>query len=114
MNYAEAAAVLAKLTNEQLETLETAHDRYFCFAGISSFDAESDRQAEADRTTYAHLLLPDSNGRPSVSDEHTTAFMVAVTGLPEQCCLAWDVYAFCNLHGADWEERAAANGGIVQ
>ena len=113
MDYGQATQILHTLTPEQRGSLEEAHDRYFCFAGISSFDADSDRQAETDRKTYAHLLLPDNGGVPCISQEHAAEFMSAVSGLPQKWCLAWDEYDFCELHGQDYEARAARNGGYL-
>jgi hypothetical protein len=113
MDYTEATQLLGGLTPAQRKTLEEAHDRYYSFARVSSFDAESDRQAEADRIAYAHLLLPDNGGMPCVSHERAAEFMAAVTGLPVAWCSAWDEYNFCELHGEDYAERAAMNGGVL-
>ncbi|MDZ5459309.1 hypothetical protein [Azohydromonas lata] len=114
MDYAEATQLLGALTPAQRNTLEEAHDRYYCFAGISSFDAESDRQAEADRGTFAHLLFPPGpGGIPSISQERAAEFMAAVTGFPVAWCRAWDEYSFCELHGVDYAEQATMNGGVL-
>jgi hypothetical protein len=114
MHHSQATDILDELAPEQRAALETAHDRYRCFARVSSFDAESDRQAEADRATYAHLLLPDKDGRPCVSQKRAADFMAAVTGMPAQWCVAWDEHAFHQLHGDDSEEGADANAGAEQ
>ncbi|WP_066335811.1 hypothetical protein [Azohydromonas lata] len=113
MDYTEATQLLGALTPAQRKTLEEAHDRYYCFARVSSFDAEGDRQAEADRITYAHLLLPDHGGLPCLSQGCAAEFMAAVTGFPVAWCRAWDEYSFCELHGVDYAEQAAMNGGVL-
>ncbi len=106
VNYEEAEALLSRLSLDQRNTLEEAHWRYMCFAGVTSIDEASDKQADEDRVTYAHLLESTDDMLPRVSDVRIADFMVAVSGLPREWCQAWDEHDFYETHGVTWAEAA--------
>jgi len=104
MKIDNARTIIDALTDEQRDALETAHWRYLCFAGVTSLDAESDQQADADRVTFAHLLRFTEEGKPHISDVATAEFMSSVTGLDREWCAAWDAVDFYETHGIAQED----------
>ena len=107
MNIETAQGTLATLTQDQLDTLENAHWRYMAFAGVV---LHSDYVAQAidDQKTFPDLLKFDANGKPVTSDQRAADFMVAVTGMPRDWCLAWDEHDFYETHGVTSEDAAQA------
>lgn len=103
MKIETAHSTLAGATKDQRDALENAHWRYMAFAGLIS-DDEYQKQAEEDRARYPHLLKFTPDGTPVISDQRTADFMVAVTGLPRDWCLAWDESDFYETHGVTSDE----------
>lgn len=107
MNIETAQEILAHLTQDQLNALETAHWRYMAFAGVV-LHADYETQAKEDQKTFPELLKFDADGKPVTSDQRAADFMVAVTGLSRDWCLAWDEHDFYETHGVTSEEAAQA------
>lgn len=103
MDTEKARDIVGGLSIRDQEVLRDAHSRYMHFTGVFSGDV-SDQQIALDREAFPHLLKWDSEGRPSVSDERCADFMVALTGLPRETCLAWDEVDFVETHGEDFFE----------
>jgi hypothetical protein len=99
MNYEQARKVLGPIPPQERSRLADAHERYMYFAGAFTDRPNVDRIAE-DREAFPHLLLAfTDDGRPSLSDELCADFMVAITGLPRDWCIAWDEIEFVDAHG---------------
>ncbi len=107
METSKAMKVVKSLTHAQREELESMHYRYMCFAGITTSDADSEKQAEADREKYGHLLKFTEDGTPILSDKQAAEFMSAVSGLAKEVCEAWDVADFYDTHGISQEDYLA-------
>lgn len=103
MDMRQAREVIAVSSDKQA-ALAAAHDRYMCFCGVYTAEPEDDHVAE-DRAAFPGLLAHTADGRPSLSDERCADFMVAMTGLPREWCLAWDEVAFVEEHGEDFVEK---------
>lgn len=105
----EARKIIAELPSETKAVLDAAHERYMCFSGVHDPEQNADHVAE-DRTAFAHLLVY-VDGNPSLSDERCADFMVAVTGLPLEWCLAWGESAFAAEHGDGfWDKQVKLQG----
>jgi hypothetical protein len=74
------------LSDIQLDQLQAANLRYHNFLGHGG---KLDVQAESDRLAYAHLLTVSPSGEGRVSDESAVEFLMAVTGLPREVCIAY-------------------------
>jgi hypothetical protein len=80
--------ILAGLTDEQRAILGAAHWRYVAFAaGLP--DEQFQEQAKADRQAYSHLLQQSAVGLSVLSPDRAAQFMVAVTGMERDWCVAW-------------------------
>lgn len=100
MDIVAAKAILKSVDEKTLMLLKANHERYFYFAGTTpSPDDESRIQAENDRLKFPEFLLKTSTGAAQIASEHIAGFMVAVSGLPMELCLAWDEYDFNVTHG---------------
>ncbi len=99
----QARKIIATVPSETHAVLAAAHDRYMCFCGVYTPEPDANHVAE-DRAAFPHLLVY-VDGRPSLSDERCADFMVAVSGLPREWCLAWDEVAFAEEHGDDFVEK---------
>lgn len=99
----QARTIMAGVPSDKHAALAAAHDRYMCFCGVYSPEPDADHVAE-DRAAFPHLLVY-VDGRPSLSDERCADFMVAVSGLAREWCIAWDEVAFAEEHGDDFVEK---------
>lgn len=104
MDTTDARKILDALTASDRDTLSDAHLRYMHFTGVYTGDI-SDAVIEQDRAAFPHLLKWDDAGRPSLSDQRCADFMVGLTGLPREWCLAWDEVDFVETHGEDFLEK---------
>lgn len=103
MDIAEARKLVAELSECDRETLSDAHLRYMHFTVVFTCDI-SEEQIAQDRAAFPHLLKWDAEGKPSLSDQRCADFMVALTHLPREWCLAWDEVDFVETHGEDFYE----------
>ena len=99
-----ARKIIAAVPHEKQDVLAAAYERYMCFCGVNDPEPGVNHVAE-DRTVFHHLLVYAENGDPLLSDERCADFMVAVSGLPREWCLAWDEVAFADEHGEDFVEN---------
>ena len=104
MNTHQAREIIAAIPRDKQAVLAAAHDRYMCFCGVYTAEPKDDHVAE-DRAAFPGLLAYTDDGRPSLSDERCADFMVAVSGLPREWCLAWDEVAFVDEHGENFVEK---------
>lgn len=116
MEVVDARQMLKAIPRDKRAALAAAHDRYMYFAGVYTdrnpeFSVE---QIAEDRTRFAHLLKFTDDGRPALSDERCAEFMVAVTGLPREWCLAWDEVEFIETHGEDVYAKQDRKQQIVE
>jgi hypothetical protein len=103
MDTEKARAIVDGLSIQDQDALRAAHLRYMHFTGVFTGDV-SDEQIVQDRKAFPHLLKCDAEGRPSISDQRCADFMVALTGLSRELCLAWDEVDFIETHGEDFFE----------
>jgi hypothetical protein len=101
MDITTAREIVDALPEKTQDTLREAHLRYMHFTGVYTGDV-SDAQIAADRAAFPHLLMSTADGRPSLSDHRCADFMVAISGLSREWCLAWDEVDFCDTHGEDY------------
>lgn len=104
MDTTEARKIVAALAASDRDTLSNAHLRYMHFTGVYTGDIGAD-VIEQDRAAFPHLLKWDEAGRPSLSDQRCADFMVGVSGLPREWCLAWDEVDFVETHGEGFLEK---------
>ena len=104
MDTIEARKIVDALSASDRTTLSDAYLRYMHFSGVYTGDI-SDDVIRKDRAAFPHLLKWDAACRPSLSDQRCADFMVALTGLPRDWCLAWDEVEFVETHGEDFFER---------
>ncbi|HDR8964626.1 hypothetical protein [Burkholderia vietnamiensis] len=74
------------LSDAQLDQLQAANLRYH---GFLAHRGELDAQARSDRAAYPHLLTRSQSGEGCVSDEKAVEFLMEVTGLPHEVCVAY-------------------------
>jgi hypothetical protein len=104
MNCKQARDVLCLIPLDERSRLEEAHERYMYFTGVHT-DRPMVDHVEQDRAAFPHLLEFTSEGLPNLSDERCADFMVAITGLPRDWCLAWEEIAFVETHGEQFVGR---------
>lgn len=93
MKQSIARRILSGVSEEQMATLNSAHNRYMHFTGVySGFLAEI--QIIKDRASYPNLLKYTDDGLPLISGECCGAFMNCITGFPVDWCLAFDALNF--------------------
>jgi len=99
-----ARKIIETVPSEKQSMLAAAHDRYMCFCGVYTSDPEDDHVAE-DRAAFPHLLA-SVDGIPSLGEACCADFMMAISGLPREWCLAWGEMAFAARHGDDfWDKK---------
>ena len=112
MELTEAKTILDDVSEKDKVRLDEALERYHCFALDVCINDEERARAAEDRVTFAHLLKVNPDGRPVLSDGAAAEFMSNVSGLPCEWCLAWDEYAFCELHGENYIEKQERLGHV--
>ena len=80
---------LPDISQEDIEKLEEAYNRYEHFIGIieGEFDEE---EIEKDRQKYPHLLLPDINGSIAFGEEQCVEYMHLTTGISLVQCVVFE------------------------
>lgn len=103
MDTQRARRIVSEIPEAHHESLRHAYLRYMHFTGVYTGDIPPD-QIERDRVTYPHLLKENADGVPALSDKRCADFMVAITALSREWCLAWDEVEFVEEHGEDFFE----------
>jgi hypothetical protein len=98
--------LLESVTDDQLETLEKAHTRYFEMVSLISGQAGSITLTE-DRANFPDMIKRGKNGLPVFRESDCAIFMAKVSGLPRDLCSYWLRYDFLNEHGVSVEEFAS-------
>lgn len=105
MDITQARRIVQTIPADAQAVLSAAHDRYMHFAGVYTGDDVPAAVVAQDLIRFPHLLVFAGCGRPSLSGERCADFMVAITGLPRDWCLAWDEFQFVQEHGEDFAEK---------
>lgn len=106
MRVSAAQRCIKLIPAHQRILLDEAHERFMHFSGIFTDQSQTNCVIQ-DRAAFPHLLRFTDEGCPFISADRCADFMVAVSGLPREWCLAWDAVAFVVQHGREFASLQA-------
>lgn len=105
----EIKAILAPVSDHDLQELDIAHWRYISLIGLVS-GALSQDVVEADQKAYPQLIKRES-GSVVFNDADCVSFMTEVTSLAPVLCEAWKNHDYYVVNGETVQETMARDGG---